>query len=141
MSESDHAPDPVDVHVGERIRALRHVLQISQAELGDRIGVSFQQIQKYERGTNRVSASTLVHIAKALRVEPGELLPQIGKFGRSAPINDAYKVLNRSEGVQMMRALSRMPVWAYRMVVAQVLTLDHRYVHVCRTDPDKANRA
>lgn len=123
MSE-DHAPDPIDVHVGERIRALRHVLNMSQGELGERVGVSFQQVQKYERGANRVSASMLCHLAKALQVEPAELLPQIGKFGRSAPINDAYKVLNRPEGIQLMRCLARMPTWAFRLIVHGTLTID-----------------
>jgi transcriptional regulator with XRE-family HTH domain len=60
------APDRVDVHVGKRIRARRRLCKISQVELANSIGLSFQQIQKYERGLNRVSASKLYAIAKHL---------------------------------------------------------------------------
>lgn len=59
-------PDPIDVAVGARIRLRRKALGISQSKLADAIGVTFQQVQKYERGANRVSASTLAKIAKAL---------------------------------------------------------------------------
>ena len=61
-------PDLVDSHVGNRIRARRRLCKVSQAELADGIGLSFQQIQKYERGLNRVSASKLYAIAKRLGV-------------------------------------------------------------------------
>ena len=58
----------VDLHVGGKIRDRRKELRFSQADLGKEIGVSFQQLQKYEHGTNRVGASRLAAIAKALRV-------------------------------------------------------------------------
>ena len=58
----------VDLHVGGKIRDRRKELRLSQADLGKEIGVSFQQLQKYEHGTNRVGASRLAAIAKALRV-------------------------------------------------------------------------
>lgn len=64
-------PHPVDVHVGERIRKRRMRLRITQTALGDAAGITFQQIQKYERGANRCSASTLWTFAKALEVTPG----------------------------------------------------------------------
>ena len=60
-------PDPIDLAVGLRIRALRKEAGMSQTALGDALGVSFQQIQKYERGANRVSASKLYEIARALQ--------------------------------------------------------------------------
>jgi transcriptional regulator with XRE-family HTH domain len=60
------APDQVDIHVGRRIRARRRLCKVSQVELADHIGLSFQQVQKYERGLNRVSASKLYAIAKRL---------------------------------------------------------------------------
>lgn len=61
-------PDLVDIHVGKRIRARRRLSKVSQVELADCIGLSFQQVQKYERGLNRVSASKLYAIAKRLGV-------------------------------------------------------------------------
>jgi transcriptional regulator with XRE-family HTH domain len=62
------APNPVDVHVGRRVRLRRRELGVSQAWLADRLGLTFQQIQKYERGANRISASKLYAIAKLLEV-------------------------------------------------------------------------
>lgn len=65
----DDNPDPIDRHVGTRIRGRRVGLRISQTKLGQAIGVTFQQIQKYESGTNRVGASNLFKISKALGVD------------------------------------------------------------------------
>lgn len=60
--------DPIDVHVGQRMRQRRQELGMTQTTLGDTVDVTFQQIQKYERGANRISASRLYAFAKALRV-------------------------------------------------------------------------
>jgi len=62
----EHGPDPVDVHVGRRLRQARLLAGLSQEELGDGIGVSFQAVQKYEQGENRLSASRLFRAAKLL---------------------------------------------------------------------------
>ncbi len=61
-------PNPVDVHVGARLRVRRTLLGMNQTKLGEAIGVSFQQMQKYERGTNRISASRLYDLARLLDV-------------------------------------------------------------------------
>jgi transcriptional regulator with XRE-family HTH domain len=61
-------PNPIDVHVGNRIRLRRTLLGISQMRLAEAIGLTFQQVQKYEKGTNRVSSSRLVDMANALDV-------------------------------------------------------------------------
>lgn len=66
--KSKTIPNPIDVHVGEKIRARRIALGMSMETLGKQLGVTFQQIQKYERGANRVSASRLQNIATALGV-------------------------------------------------------------------------
>lgn len=60
------SPNPVDVHVGERLRSRRVLLGISQEKLADAVGITFQQVQKYERGANRVSASRLWQFSKIL---------------------------------------------------------------------------
>ena len=65
----DDGPDPIDKFVGLRVRARRVGLRISQTKLGDAIGVTFQQVQKYENGTNRIGASNLFKISKTLSVE------------------------------------------------------------------------
>jgi len=61
-------PNPVDVHVGSRIRLRRTLLGMSQERLGDALGLTFQQVQKYERGTNRVGASRLWDLSRVLDV-------------------------------------------------------------------------
>lgn len=75
MPRAITAIDPVDLYVGQRLRAERMRLKLSQGELGAALGVSFQQIQKYERGINRVSASTLVKAAKAMGIAVTDLFP------------------------------------------------------------------
>ena len=66
-STDDRSPNPIDVHVGERVRRRRRALGVSQEQLADKLGLTFQQVQKYERGANRVSASKLYQIAAALQ--------------------------------------------------------------------------
>src|SRR5665213_2753326 len=66
-------PDPLDVMVGGRIRIFRSHRGMSQSDLAEKIGVAFQQVQKYEKGTNRVGASRLSRIASVLRISIGEL--------------------------------------------------------------------
>lgn len=60
---------PVDVHVGKRVRHRRWMVAMTQQQLAEKVGIKFQQIQKYETGTNRISASRLWEIAVALRVD------------------------------------------------------------------------
>ena len=62
--------DPIDVHVGSRLRLIRTARRCSLEELGRRIGVTYQQVQKYETGANRISASTLYRIAQILETAP-----------------------------------------------------------------------
>ena len=74
-------PNFVDVHVGSRIRMRRQLIGMSQEKLGELLGITFQQVQKYERGANRVSASMLVRIAERLGCTVGYL---VGEDGGSA---------------------------------------------------------
>lgn len=93
-------PKAVDAIVGENIRKLRKFRGMSQSSLGEALGITFQQIQKYENGSNRVSASTLVGIAKAIGVKTSHLLD--GAEDDEAPAIDvsprmsgaAFKVAN-----------------------------------------------
>src|SRR5437660_3978141 len=62
------APNPVDKHVGSRVRMRRIMLGMSQEKLGDALGLTFQQVQKYEKGANRIGASRLQHISHILQV-------------------------------------------------------------------------
>jgi transcriptional regulator with XRE-family HTH domain len=62
------APNPIDKHVGSRVRMRRMMLGMSQEKLGDALGLTFQQVQKYEKGTNRIGASRLQQISDILQV-------------------------------------------------------------------------
>ncbi len=62
------APHPIDIHVGARVRARRRLLGITQEKLGEALGLTFQQVQKYERGSNRISASRLFELSRILAV-------------------------------------------------------------------------
>ena len=72
------SPNPIDRHVGSRVRMRRMLVGMSQEKLGEALGITFQQVQKYEKGTNRISASRLQHIARILGVT-------IGFFYEGAP--------------------------------------------------------
>ena len=68
MAAAKKAPNPIDKHVGSRVRMRRMMLAMSQEKLGDALGLTFQQVQKYEKGTNRIGASRLQHIASIQQV-------------------------------------------------------------------------
>ena len=67
----EHRPSPIDVHVGGRVRLRRTLLGMSQEKLGDALGLTFQQVQKYERGVNRIGASRLFDLSRVLDVPIG----------------------------------------------------------------------
>lgn len=109
-------PNPIDRHVGSRVRMRRVLLSMSQEKLGEALGLTFQQVQKYEKGTNRIGASRLQQIAKILNVPVSfffEGAPVDG--GEPAPAgfeDNAQSVyisdfLSSPEGVQIVRAFMR----------------------------------
>ncbi|MFC3080211.1 helix-turn-helix domain-containing protein [Phenylobacterium terrae] len=96
-------PDVVDVAIGARIRSRRIYLKMSQTELATRIGVSFQQVQKYERGANRVSGSKLVAIAAALETSVGWL---VGEDETSAGDDEVFAALAVPGALEVARAFA-----------------------------------
>ena len=91
------APNPIDRHVGSRVRMRRMMLSMSQEKLGDALGLTFQQVQKYEKGTNRVGAGRLPQIADILGVPIAALFTDQAGSG-AAPVTlvtdaDAVKIL------------------------------------------------
>ena len=77
---------PIDKYFGDRLRARRIMMKMSQEDLGKSLGVSFQQIQKYEKGTNRLSAAMMVGVAEILDVDVGYFYGEIPKTKRSGEI-------------------------------------------------------
>lgn len=95
--------DHLDVEIGARVRHIRKMRGLSQSDLGHAIGVTFQQIQKYERGSNRISSSALILIARALEVSPGVLL---GEDGEAAPTMD-WRLLSEEGAHEFMQAVGK----------------------------------
>jgi transcriptional regulator with XRE-family HTH domain len=95
-------PDPIDVEVGARIRARRKEAGFSQTRVADALGLSFQQQQKYERGTNRVSASMLVKIARALDTTVSAL---VGEGDANVPHGaQVFQALNVPGALNLLNA-------------------------------------
>ncbi|KIP99100.1 hypothetical protein RU07_20775 [Agrobacterium tumefaciens] len=99
-------PNPVDTHVGTKIRARRAVIGMSQEKLGAALGITFQQVQKYEKGTNRVGASRLHRIAEVLSVSPSyffEGSPSHGVTESDGKQDDLTTFMQRADGVRLAK--------------------------------------
>lgn len=110
--ENKKKPNPTDIHVGSRIRLRRNMIGMSQEKLGESLGITFQQIQKYEKGTNRVGASRLQAISEILSVPVAFFFEDAPSADGEAPrgfseeSSTSYVVdfLSSAEGVQLNRA-------------------------------------
>jgi len=100
--------NPIDKHVGAQVRMRRLTLGLSQTNLADGVGVTFQQVQKYERGANRISASRLQQIANVLQVEPSFFFD--GAPGQTAKADNrkaqayAIELLASKDGLALAKA-------------------------------------
>ena len=110
------APNPVDKHVGSRVRMRRMMLGMSQEKLGNALGLTFQQVQKYEKGTNRIGASCLQQIAQILQVQVAfffEGAPTVGAGSRAEGMSEAPSpayvsdFLASSDGLALTKAFMR----------------------------------
>lgn len=108
-----------DVALGKRIRAQRIVCGTSQAELGEVLGVSFQQVQKYEKGVNRVGSGRLVQIAKALKTTTSALLA-VSESGPNKDTDAIMELLTTREGVAMAKSFMKLEPDLRRQIVALV---------------------
>jgi transcriptional regulator with XRE-family HTH domain len=112
MTENKKKPNPIDIHVGSRIRLRRTMLGMSQEKLGESLGITFQQIQKYEKGTNRVGASRLQNISAILNVPvsfffedaPGDQVGGATGMAEASSSNYVVDFLSSAEGLQLNRA-------------------------------------
>ena len=112
----------VDQHVGHRVRLRRKILGLSQTALGDALGVAFQQVRKYERGANRISASTLYRLARVLEVDVSfffEDLPAEGEDVQTpdVPVSDLY---GSAEIVRLLSVFHRIPDQSVRESVVNL---------------------
>ena len=135
-AEKEGRPSPIDVHVGSRIRLRRTLLGMSQERLGEALGLTFQQVQKYERGVNRVGASRLFDLSRVLDVPisfffddmPESLASTYGsQASRRATgfseMQDSFSddALNRRETLELVRAYYRITDPAVRKRVFDLI--------------------
>lgn len=125
---SKKSPNPIDVHVGSRIRLRRMMLNMSQEKLGDALGITFQQVQKYEKGTNRVGASRLQHISSILGVPVGFFFedapntPQEAQGLAEAGVSDyVVDFLSTSQGLQLNRSFTKIKDPKVRQKVVELV--------------------
>ncbi|MBM3608216.1 MAG: helix-turn-helix transcriptional regulator [Alphaproteobacteria bacterium] len=129
------SPNPVDKHVGSRVRMRRLLLGLSQEKLGEALGLTFQQVQKYEKGTNRIGASRLQQISKILQAPPsyffdgapvgnapGEMIAQAG-FSEAPPLDTVTEFVTTAEGLQLNRAFARITQQKIRRKIIDLVTV------------------
>ena len=115
--DNKRAPHPMDIHVGSRVRLRRMMQGLSQDKLGEELGLTFQQVQKYEKGVNRIGASRLYDIARVLEVPVQFFYDDFGDgpetmigFAETNPKaedkSDFMQLLSTPEGVQLCRSFA-----------------------------------
>src|SRR5437016_2685927 len=121
-------PNPVDKHVGSRVRLRRMMLKMSQEKLGDALGLTFQQVQKYEKGANRIGASRLQEISHILQVpvafffeELPRLSGQTSGPGSAASVEYVSEFLASSDGLRLTKAFSRIKNSALRRQIVNLV--------------------
>jgi len=126
MSKS---PNPIDRHVGARVRMRRLMVGLSQTKLGESLDVTFQQIQKYEKGANRIGASRLQQLARVLDVTPafffeGAPRGETPTSGVAETPDNAYVVdfLATNEGLQLNRAFAQIRDPKVRKRIVELVT-------------------
>lgn len=133
-TEPEHRPSPIDVHVGSRVRLRRTLLGMSQERLGEALGLTFQQVQKYERGVNRIGASRLFDLSRVLDVPisfffddmPGQVGGSQGFARRASGFSEEGQpfeddTLHRRETLELVRAYYRIQDPAVRRRVFDLI--------------------
>src|SRR5262245_23686719 len=124
-------PNPIDVHVGSRVRFRRMLLGMSQEKLGEKLGLTFQQVQKYEKGINRIGASRLFDLAQVLGVsvqffyeeapasEPSQPVP--AGFSEKPDEHSIVEFLRSRDGLELNRAFVRISDAKARRAIVELV--------------------
>ncbi len=116
-------PNPIDRHVGARVRMRRLMLDMTQTQLGNKLDLTFQQVQKYEKGTNRIGASRLQHIAEVLQVPVSFFFEgAVGEMKSSEPRSlFVSEFLASSEGIALVKAYMSIKDTKIRRCIVQLV--------------------
>ena len=121
---SNKAPDPMDLALGAAVRVRRRTIGMSQEALADQCGVSFQQIQKYENGANRISFSRLVQIARALRCRVVDLMDVLDTPGHEQMGEvDLLGRMRTPGAIELLAAYEKLPQDSRSSLVGFMRTL------------------
>lgn len=120
---SNKTPDPMDVALGAAVRIRRRSIGMSQEALAEQCGVSFQQIQKYENGANRISFSRLVQIARALRCRVVDLMDVLDTPGADGADVDLLGRMRTPGALELLAAFERLPQEARASLVSLLRAL------------------
>ena len=104
--KDEHSPHPLDIALGSRVRLRRKELGLSQDQLARSVGITFQQVQKYEHGTNRISFSRLVEIAEALDCSVTDLIGNLDKSKSSGSLSRQIAFLTEPGAADLLEAYS-----------------------------------
>lgn len=119
-------PNPIDIFVGSRVRLRRLMVGMSQEALADRLGVTFQQVQKYEKGTNRISASRLQAISDVFRVPPSFFFQDddnaVATAGAALETGDVSTFVSSKEGLDLNRAFLKIEDASVRKSIISLAT-------------------
>lgn len=127
IAKADRGPNPVDLHVGARVRMRRKFLGMSQEGLAEAIDLTFQQVQKYERGSNRISASKLYEISKALKAPVAYFFEGYGEnegvegFSESESEQFVHGFLMTTEGIELAEAFPRIKNAKFRRRILELV--------------------
>ena len=125
--KAERGPNPVDLHVGARVRMRRKFLGMSQEGLAETIALTFQQVQKYERGSNRISASKLYEISKALKAPVAYFFEGYGEneavegFSESESEQFVHGFLMTTEGIELAEAFPRIKNAKHRRRILELV--------------------
>jgi transcriptional regulator with XRE-family HTH domain len=121
LSRRGEGPNPIDIHVGQRLRLRRTLLGLSQEKLGEAVGITFQQLQKYERGANRISASRLFNLSQVLGVPVSFFFddmpasgPTLEEEDGSVSETEEFESMAKRETLELVRAYYRIEDIAVR---------------------------
>ena len=114
-------PDPVDIIVGKNIRFFRNAKGLSQSELGKELGVTFQQIQKYEKGNNRVGSSRLARVSKVLDVPISKLFTGAATDATGNTDARVTQLLHKPHALRMLKALADLPDDKTRLAIIMLM--------------------
>jgi transcriptional regulator with XRE-family HTH domain len=122
-------PHPIDEHVGSRVRMRRMMLGVTQEKLADTLGIAFQQVQKYEKGANRISASRLQHIAHILQVPESFFFDdgpnkngKPGRIGGASQPDPVSALLASADGLALVKAYMALDDAKLRRSIVQLVS-------------------